>query len=208
MNKKVQKHQTRGRPPRTEKQIGEVRDRISACALRLFQEEGYEAVSMRRLAKEANISVMTLYKYFDSKIDILSALWTTVFAQLFDELDHVAASEGDALTRLHSVALGYVTYWMNNPQHYFMIFMSRGFGQADVGDFIQDTKTVQRFDLLRHCLASTLNKETLPEELRLKTEVLLCVLNGIVHNLITISSYPWSSVEDIVRTAIDGLVAS
>ena len=62
---------TRGRPARSSKQIADMRAHISACALRLFEDEGYAAISMRRLAQEAGCTAMTLYKYFDNKIDIL-----------------------------------------------------------------------------------------------------------------------------------------
>ena len=39
-------------------------------------------------------------------------------------------------------------------------------------------------------------------DLRVKSELLLCALNGICHNLITISAYPWSSPDILVRSAI------
>ncbi len=43
----------RGRPARSKQQIEDRRAHIAACALKLFQEEGYAAISMRRLAEEA-----------------------------------------------------------------------------------------------------------------------------------------------------------
>jgi hypothetical protein len=39
-----------------------------------------------------------------------------------------------------------------------------------------------------------------------KSELLLCILNGIAHNLITISAYPWSSPDMLVQHAIRGLL--
>lgn len=161
---------------------------------------------MRRLAQEANLTPMTLYKYFDSKIDILRSLWEEVFVELFDELAQITAQEPDPRTRIHSVALRYVTYWLDNPEHYFMVFLSKGISQADVRGFVEADATLAQFDLLRDCLAAALgDRVDLPMK-RLKTELLLCVLNGIAHNLITISSYPWSDPQELVRIAIDGLV--
>ena len=201
-----QKRAPRGRPQRTERQIADMREQIASCALRLFQEEGYEAISMRRLAKEASLTPMTLYKYYDSKIDILRSLWAEVFVELFDELDQIAAKESDLRVRIHSVALRYVTYWLDNPDHYFLVFMSKGISQTEVRGFVEADATLTRFDLLRDCLVRALgDRVDLPMK-RLKSELLLCALNGIAHNLITISSYPWSDTEELVRTAIDGLV--
>jgi len=203
-----QKRRPRGRPQRTEKQITDMRDKISSCALRLFQEEGYEGISMRRLAREASLSPMTLYKYFDNKIDILRSLWAEVFVELFDDLDQIAAKEVDPYERIHSVALRYVTYWLDHPEHYFMVFMSKGIRQADVRSFVEDPTTLTRFDLFRKCLAESLGDSVSPEVLRIKSELLLCILNGTVHNLITISSYSWSDPDEIIRTAIEGLVTN
>jgi len=198
-----QKSPPRGRPQRTEEQIAQMRAKISACALQLFQEEGFEAISMRRLAKEAGVTPMTLYKYFDSKIDILRSLWAEIFAELFADLERIAAREPETRARLQAVALRYVTYWLDNPEHYFMVFMSKGISQTDVRGFVEDDATLAWFEVLRDSLAAA---GATPSETPLKSEFLLCVLNGIAHNLITISSYPWPEPEDLVRLAINGLL--
>ena len=151
---------------------------------------------------------MTLYKYFDSKIDILRSLWAEVFDDLFGKLGKIAAQISDPRARLNSVALGYVTYWLDNPDHYFLVFMSKGISQGDVQRFVEDGATLAQFDLLRDSLAAALGNEVDLETKRLKSDLLLCVLNGVAHNLITISSYPWPDSEDLVRTGVEGLLAN
>jgi AcrR family transcriptional regulator len=198
---------TRGRPVRSTGQIADMRAQIAACAQKLFHREGYAAISMRRLAQETGCTAMTLYKYYNNKFDILQVLWADVFGELFDDLDRIAAAERDPKARLTAVALGYVTYWLEHREHYFMVFMSGGLSQADVTGFVSSSQTLARFDLLRTSLDIALGGDTDPEELRTKAELLLCMLNGIAHNLITIGGYPWSDHEKLVRRAIDGLLA-
>lgn len=197
---------TRGRPVHSTEQIADMRAHIAACALKLFQQDGYAAISMRRLAQEAGCTAMTLYKYYDNKFDILSALWAEVFGRLFDELGRVAITKSDPEARLYAVALGYVSYWLEHREHYFMVFMSGGVSQADVTGFVSGSETLARFDLLHTCLHAALGGDVSAEGLRLKTELLSCMLNGIAHNLITIGGYPWSAPEELVRQAIDGLL--
>jgi AcrR family transcriptional regulator len=199
---------TRGRPARSSEQIADMRGHISACALRLFQDEGYAAISMRRLAQEAGCTAMTLYKYFDNKIDILRTLWADVFDELFDELERTADQENEPVARLNAIATGYVSYWLEHREHYFMVFMSGGVSQSDVVGFVSDAALLARFDMLRTNLDFALGGDTNAEELRLKSELLLCMLNGIAHNLITINGYPWSDPEKLVRQATGGLLAS
>jgi AcrR family transcriptional regulator len=197
----------RGRPARSTEQIADMRAHIAACALKLFQQEGYAAISMRRLADEAGCTAMTLYKYYDSKFDILRALWGGVFGELFDGLDRTAAKVRDPKARLNAVALGYVGYWLGHREHYFMVFMSGGVSQAEVTGFVSNNDILVRFDLLRSSLESALGGGAGAEELRVKSELLLCMLHGIAHNLITIGGYPWSRPEKLVQQAVDGLLA-
>lgn len=208
MTKSGQNTRARGRPPLSKSQIKDMRDHISTVALRLYQEDGYEAISMRRLSKETGLTVMTIYKYFDSRIDILRAIWTEIFAELFDDLEQIAAQEPDPLHRLHAVTLGYVAYWLDHTQHYFTVFMSKGISQSDVRGFIDDKVTLKRFELLENCLSAVLANDLDPTVRRVKFEIMMCLLHGICHNLITVSSYPWSEPKIIVREAIEGLVAT
>ena len=50
-----------------ERKKRERRDAIAACALRLFAENGFERVSMREIAHEADVSEPTVFNYFPTK---------------------------------------------------------------------------------------------------------------------------------------------
>lgn len=54
---------------------GATRDRIVATALRLFSERGTAAVSVRELAEAAGVTVPGLYYHFDSKADVIRAVY-------------------------------------------------------------------------------------------------------------------------------------
>lgn len=227
----------RGRPRATPEDIACNRARIAAVARRLFQAEGYAAVSMRRLAQEAGCTPMTLYSYFDSKADILHLLWDEILSGLFAALEARAAAEPDPVARLEAVAQGYLAYWLARRDHYFMVFMSGGLSRADVEGFVAPAQrqrgVLARFDLFTTCLADarTLrapNSGPSPDgpsppdspppdsatpdsgppsaRTRLKAELLVCALNGIAHNLITIPGVDWSPPEALVAEAVAGVL--
>jgi len=50
------------------------RDQIALTALRIADEEGFQAVSMRRVANELDAGTMTLYRYVRTKDDLLALM--------------------------------------------------------------------------------------------------------------------------------------
>lgn len=162
---------------------------------------------MRRIASATGCTVMTLYRYYDRKIDILRHLWKMVFETLFDELEQVAETYSDPRQRLEAIALGYVRYWLENREIYFMVFMSSNVEQSDVSVFVQDDAIISRFMIFQRSLAQA-TSNTSDSDLAISSELLLCMLNGIAHNLITISAFLWSSPQVLVRTAIDSLLGT
>jgi TetR/AcrR family tetracycline transcriptional repressor len=59
-------------PPKTRQRL--TRDRITEAALRLIDDEGVEAVSMRRVAREVGVEAMSLYHHVRDKEDLLEAV--------------------------------------------------------------------------------------------------------------------------------------
>jgi AcrR family transcriptional regulator len=60
------------RPPLTDAAVDTFRRRAIEVAMRLFAEDGYDAFSLRTLARELGVSHTTPYRYFDGKGEIFS----------------------------------------------------------------------------------------------------------------------------------------
>jgi len=70
----------RGRPPGPTAQGEVTRDRLYATAKGMIASRGYEATTLRDIAKEAKVSVGLLYRYFPSKQAIIIALYDELSA--------------------------------------------------------------------------------------------------------------------------------
>jgi len=55
---------------------------IVDAALRAFLENGYAESSVNRIAKEAGVSIKTLYRHFESKDDLFSAVMEAACAKM------------------------------------------------------------------------------------------------------------------------------
>lgn len=71
----------RGRPRGATQQGVETRRRLYEAALQLIEIHGYEATTLRDVAKSAGVSVGLLYKYFPSKRAVVLSLYDTLSAE-------------------------------------------------------------------------------------------------------------------------------
>jgi AcrR family transcriptional regulator len=58
----------------SKKQMRLTRETIAAVAVTIADEEGFEAVSMRRVARELGVGTMSLYYYVKTKDDLIAAM--------------------------------------------------------------------------------------------------------------------------------------
>ncbi len=108
---------------RREREKLEIRDKILDAARELFITEGYEGVSMRKVAEAIEYSPTALYLHFADKEELFRELCHEDFARLASEFQTVAAIP-DPLARLKAAGLTYFEFGMQYPNHYKLMFMT------------------------------------------------------------------------------------
>ena len=111
-----------GRPALRAEQVEDFRDALCAAALRLFAEEGYDAVTLRALAHELGCSHALPYRYFSSKEDIFAAVRLRCFERF--SRYHEGRLEGieDPAEALRAMARGYVAFALEEPHVFRVMF--------------------------------------------------------------------------------------
>ena len=99
---------------------------ILRAALEIASEDGWEAVTMRRLAERIEYSPSALYKYFADKETILLTLMRQGFQQLQAALEHISAQVRNPSVRLLQIAAAYWDFAWRHPTLYQLMFDLQG----------------------------------------------------------------------------------
>ena len=110
-----------------------VRVRLLEGAARLLAEEGPSALTLRRVATEADTSTMAVYTHFGSMPDLADAVVAEGFARLAALLAEVPRT-ADAITDLASMGRAYLRNARRNPHLYAVMF-----GTASLGKYRPQT---------------------------------------------------------------------
>jgi AcrR family transcriptional regulator len=109
---------------RKEKQKLEIRKMILEASMKLFVEQGFENVSIRKIADLIEYSPTTVYLYFRDKDEIFYDLHNIGFLKL-QELNKNLEGIGNPLVRLHKMGENYINFGMENQEYYDLMFIQR-----------------------------------------------------------------------------------
>jgi AcrR family transcriptional regulator len=105
---------------------GDLRRHILDTARHLLVTEGYQNLSMRKIADAIGYSATSIYLHFDGKDALLHALIHEGMMQLQDELKKTAADfPEDPLRRLRALCRCFVDFGLGNPEYYEIMFQLR-----------------------------------------------------------------------------------
>ena len=195
---------TAGRPPRSESDIADFRSKIAKQALAIYRAEGFDAVSMRRLAKEVGCAPMTIYAHFAGKQDILRYLWADVLADMSDEIQENLKPIVAPIERLQVAAQTFVFYWIDRPDHFRLVFMSNDVTRSDVSTFIMDDKTLAHFRIFSDLVQVVLQDDS---NVKASTDTLISGMIGIALCLNTIRDYPWTDVKMMTNRLLNSIIS-
>src|ERR1700742_4379492 len=107
---------------RRQRQKDEVRTSIINAARTLVLEEGWQALSIRKIADAIEYSVPVIYDHFDNKEAILSEFKNQGF-QLLAEAVAAAKEAADVpAAQLEAIAYAYWNFAFGNKQYYQLMF--------------------------------------------------------------------------------------
>lgn len=194
---------------RKARQKESLRHEILEAARDLFADEGYQNVSMRRIAEKIEYSPTTIYLYFRDKSELLDQICEETFARLVTQCDELKERIGprDPLALLLGGLRNYVQFGLDHPNHYKVTFlMDRG---ADAEKLQRKMDMgLRAFEQLREsvveCVRLGIFKNTDPDT---ASQALWAAAHGVTSLLIVHCDFPFIEREKLIDQTLGRMVA-
>lgn len=143
---------------RRDREREEMRQLITDAARRLFVTEGYEQVTIRRIAEAIEYTPGAIYSYFEDKDAIFHALHREGFAELMKRMAAataaVAAAGGTPLDQLRRIGEAYLQFARDNPEMYDLMFVAQAPMRAGSEQWAEGDRAL---DVLREVVVAALD---------------------------------------------------
>ncbi|WP_298918387.1 TetR/AcrR family transcriptional regulator [uncultured Algimonas sp.] len=201
---------TVGRPAKSLEEATEIRRQIIEAAKSLFAEEGFDNVSMRKIAVRAGCSARRPYLYFSGKQQIVRYVWEDFFVELFDLCEEAVSAEASPIGRLRAFAQCYGNYWFSHPERFELVYMVKDqVTDSDDVLYVDGSSAVGRYviaeDLIASCMQSGEFREGDPQ---FASQLLFANIHGILSLLINVSEFKWAPFDDLLRSSIEMFIFS
>ncbi|MEN6422006.1 MAG: TetR/AcrR family transcriptional regulator [Smithella sp.] len=108
--------------PMTKEEIENTRGRILDTALNIIIEEGFNNLSVRKIASRLGITATTIYNYYTSKDEINLMIRIRGFEKLYDLLTKRSVALKEIEDKYKAMIRAYVEFGLTYPSYYDIMF--------------------------------------------------------------------------------------
>lgn len=190
---------------RKKRQKEEVRSQILSTAWAIVKEEGWQSLSIRRIAEAIEYSVPIIYEHFENKEAILNQFGMEGYRMLAKVLKTAKDKDPDPARQLQSMALAYWNFAQKNKEHYQLMF---GVGMACCeGKMCGSEKKLYKDLMMEPIMVIISNKKNTDTNPCLKFHTFWSILHGLVSIRLTGNSEVSNDLNKMVlEDAISGFI--
>lgn len=184
----------------------DLRNEILDAAREMFVAEGYQNVSMRKIADKIGYSATTIYLHFKDKNDLLHQICEESFAQLAKNISSIQQLSATSMDKLRMGLREYINFGLKHPSHYEIIFIMPLKSEVE-GDFEISQGKVAYETLTSNVIDCVNDKLLKSNDIDLISQTLWAGIHGITSLLITHSSFPFVEREKLIENVVETLIA-
>jgi AcrR family transcriptional regulator len=197
---------------RGDRQKGLLRQEILDAARDILAREGYDGLSMRKLAEQIKYSPTAIYLHFRDRDDLVFCVCEESLAGLVRDLLEVEARHRDPLVALKNGLRRYVDFGLKHPQHYRATFMIARVNDANKAARYQEPGTMgmQALAVLSRTVDACVRQKKLAKvDVHRASCALWAGVHGITSLLIVMPNFRWENpdklVDGLISMMVDGL---
>lgn len=207
-----------GTRERREREKEALKQKILAAARELFIGEGYQNVTMRRIADKIDYSLPTIYEHFKNKAEILLHIYHQSGQVLLDNLQEAFQKKTDPIERLEALGRAYIATGLENRKFYELTFLINSIrAEKDItclesessGSKTAGSPSFQAFLLLVRTIEEAQKAGFFyGKNPMLLSQTFWAGLHGLVSLMITHPEFPWvdrdTLTDSMVKTLVEG----
>jgi AcrR family transcriptional regulator len=183
-----------------------LRQEIMDAARDFFVAEGYQNVSMRKIASRIGYSPTTIYLYFNDKADLMTQICEQTFATLTKNLTKIAERADDPIEGLRAGMIEYINFGLKHPSHYLLLFCSPEPVEMKVS--FEQSNGKLAFETLLNSVSKCVEADILRDsDVALNSQVLWAGIHGVTSLLITQTGFPFVGRKKLIAAMVDSLIS-
>ena len=103
---------------------GNLRQALIDAGIKIINESGEDALSLRKVAASCGVSHAAPYAHFKDKEELIEAIKASVTGQFMDELNRAVVEAKDSETAIINIGRNYVSFFVPNPDYFKFLFGS------------------------------------------------------------------------------------
>ena len=185
---------------------GKLRQLIIDAARELFVNEGYENVSMRKVADKIDYSPTTIYLYFKNKAELLASVCDETHRNLLNTLETLFQDLSDPVEALRKCARAYAEFGLKYPEDYKLTFILRPQYQKGLG-LPEGSPATMMFDYLHAVVRECIRQEKFRQvDVETTGQAVWSAVHGVTSLIITFPDFPWVDRDKLVNQVIDTMI--
>jgi AcrR family transcriptional regulator len=197
-----------GSKQRRAREKEDLREEILDAARTLFVKEGYESVSIRKIADKVEYAPGTIYLYFHDKAEIMDRICEQTFEKLLRKMEGIRHDTAPPLDKLRRGLRTYIQFGLDNPNHYVVTFIQAKSIMESSKVF--ETIGHQAFGCLRAGVQECINAgELVSNDADELAQTLWAGVHGLTSVLITCQRFPFVEqsrlIDRMVQTLVEGV---
>jgi len=107
---------------RSPDEVETVKQKILETALDLMCEDGFDSLSMRKLATRIGMTAANIYNYYENKDELYLAIQTNGFRMLVESFAEIAGYHCGPSEKIRKMMRAYVDFGTGKPDYYEIMF--------------------------------------------------------------------------------------